>query len=222
MPTTQTISNGKVDTTTTAAATKTDSGNSTLDKQAFLQLLVAQMQYQDPLEPTDNTEYISQLATFSQLESSQNLQTTQENAFASSLVGKRVILNVATSTGAAGYVNGTVDYVLYDSDGIMLSVNDNLYSIDTLDTIVTDEYYDSSSIAVTFSQMMADLPSVSKLTLDDADQITAAREYYDALSSYQQGFISNSDLDKLKILEEKIAELTETSTDDETTAESGE
>ena len=39
-----------------------------LDKEAFLQLLVTQMKYQDPLEPTDNTEYVSQLATFSELE----------------------------------------------------------------------------------------------------------------------------------------------------------
>ncbi len=32
--------------------------NSTVDKDQFLQLLVAQMKYQDPLEPTSNTEYI--------------------------------------------------------------------------------------------------------------------------------------------------------------------
>ena len=47
--------------------------NSGLDKDAFLQLLVAQMKYQDPLEPTSNTEYISQLATFSELEEMQNM-----------------------------------------------------------------------------------------------------------------------------------------------------
>ena len=32
-----------------------------MDKEAFLQLLVAQMQYQDPLEPTSNTEFVSAL-----------------------------------------------------------------------------------------------------------------------------------------------------------------
>ena len=49
---------------------------STLDKEAFLKLLVAQMKYQDPLEPTSNTEYIAQLATFSSLEEMQNLNAT--------------------------------------------------------------------------------------------------------------------------------------------------
>ena len=39
-----------------------------LGKDAFLQLLVTQMKYQDPLNPSSNTEYIAQLATFSQLE----------------------------------------------------------------------------------------------------------------------------------------------------------
>ncbi|MBQ9567754.1 MAG: hypothetical protein IJR31_06740, partial [Lachnospiraceae bacterium] len=43
-----------------------------LDKQAFLKLLVAQMKYQDPMQPTDNTEYVSQLAQFSSLEAMNN------------------------------------------------------------------------------------------------------------------------------------------------------
>ena len=47
-------------------SSETKTSNSSLDKDAFLQLLVAQMKYQDPLEPTDNTEYVAQLATFSE------------------------------------------------------------------------------------------------------------------------------------------------------------
>ena len=41
---------------------------SSLGKEDFLLLLVTQMQYQDPLEPQDNTEYVAQLAQFSELE----------------------------------------------------------------------------------------------------------------------------------------------------------
>ena len=41
----------------------------------FLQLLVAEMKYQDPLEPTTNTEYVSELASFTQVEATQNART---------------------------------------------------------------------------------------------------------------------------------------------------
>ena len=59
------VENGKVVEKETSASAKSSkaeaSSTSGLDKEAFLQLLVAQMQYQDPLEPMDNTEYISSL-----------------------------------------------------------------------------------------------------------------------------------------------------------------
>ena len=70
------VVDGKVVETTSQESlknTKKASGN-TLDKEAFLQLLVAQMKYQDPLQPTSNTEYISQYATFSQVEQMQNME----------------------------------------------------------------------------------------------------------------------------------------------------
>ena len=63
MPTTngitQMIQDGKVVDTTAKGNSKSSSSkasNSSLDKEAFLQLLVAQMKYQDPLQPTSNTE----------------------------------------------------------------------------------------------------------------------------------------------------------------------
>jgi len=45
----------------------------TLGKDAFLQLLVTQMKYQDPLDPQDNGEYLAQLAQFSALEQMTNV-----------------------------------------------------------------------------------------------------------------------------------------------------
>ena len=43
-----------------------------VDKNMFLQLLVAQLQNQDPLNPTDGTQFLSELAQFQQLEQSAN------------------------------------------------------------------------------------------------------------------------------------------------------
>ena len=62
----QPVVDGKIpkDTSTTS---KSDTSND-LGYDQFLQLLCAEMQYQDPLEPTSNTEYVAQLATFSQME----------------------------------------------------------------------------------------------------------------------------------------------------------
>jgi len=60
------VEDGKITNATSTANKKEKS--STLGKDDFLQLLVAQMQYQDPLEPTSNTEYIAQYATFSEVE----------------------------------------------------------------------------------------------------------------------------------------------------------
>lgn len=78
-----------------AAQSKSSSTNSTLGKDAFLQLLVTQMRYQDPLDPQDNSEYLSQLAQFSALEQMTNVaegltnvSTLVDNINTSVLVGQ--------------------------------------------------------------------------------------------------------------------------------------
>jgi flagellar basal-body rod modification protein FlgD len=53
--------------------TQANKDNSALGKDAFLQLLVTQMKYQDPLDPQDNGEYLAQLAQFSALEQMTNV-----------------------------------------------------------------------------------------------------------------------------------------------------
>ncbi|MBQ4282517.1 MAG: flagellar hook capping protein, partial [Lachnospira sp.] len=58
---------------------------STLDVNDFLQLLVTQMQYQDPLQPTDNTQYIAQMATFTQVEATAQMNNSVEQQMASEL-----------------------------------------------------------------------------------------------------------------------------------------
>lgn len=110
-------------------------GTSKLGKDAFLNLLVAQMKYQDPLNPTSDTEWIAQMATFSTLEEMQNMNTTMGNSQALSLVGKTVLINSNDKL-----VGGKVDYVVMQGGKAYLAVNEKLYSIDDLDTVASEEY----------------------------------------------------------------------------------
>ncbi len=61
---------------TTAQSTSTSSINKDLNKNTFLQLLVAQLKYQDPMNPTDGVQFLTQLTQFSQLE--QTMQINQQ------------------------------------------------------------------------------------------------------------------------------------------------
>jgi flagellar basal-body rod modification protein FlgD len=63
-------------TTTAAAASSASGSNSLASQQTFLQLLVAQLQNQDPTQPVQGTEFVTQLATFSDVE--QNLAVRQD------------------------------------------------------------------------------------------------------------------------------------------------
>lgn len=107
--------------------------NDSLDKDAFLQLLVAEMQYQDPLEPTTNTDYISQFATFSQLEATQNVEYSNKVAMANNLVGKQVIMKVNDpATGSTVYKDGQVDYVYLEAGKVYLSIGEENTTLITL------------------------------------------------------------------------------------------
>jgi flagellar basal-body rod modification protein FlgD len=112
-------------------------GSSTLGKDSFLQLLVTQMQNQNPLDPQDNSEFVAQLAQFSSLETMQNLSTSvdaiggmyqsSQALQASSLVGRTVVVDagstsVDTTKGLTGQAvlpnSSTVTEVkVYDSKG---------------------------------------------------------------------------------------------------------
>ena len=62
-------------TPTTTGSGSATAPTATVDKNMFLQLLVAQLKNQDPLNPTDSSQFVTQLAQFQQLESSTNMET---------------------------------------------------------------------------------------------------------------------------------------------------
>ncbi len=71
-----------------------------MDKDAFLQLLVTQLKYQDPLEPQENSEFVAEMAQFSTLEQMGNMSKSLEQL--STLVG-----NIDTSV-LVGQLSGMI------------------------------------------------------------------------------------------------------------------
>ena len=118
--------------TTSSAATTTSAvttaSKKTLDYDAFLKLLVAQMANQDPLNPTDSTEYIAQFASFSNVEQAistnkklDSMMTVTALTQANSLIGR-------TATSADGTISGTVAAVRV-VDGVVNAILDDGQSI---------------------------------------------------------------------------------------------
>ena len=141
----QDLFNAKVSTATNnvASVATAATGNQSLGKDAFLQLLVTQLKNQDPLSPTDNTQFVSQMAQFSSLESMQNLNTTVDSLAttyqssqalqASSLVGRSVV--VATDSAVLDPTKGITGSVDVTAASSATSVNVYDSAGNVIDTI---------------------------------------------------------------------------------------
>lgn len=202
------VVDGKIQSTSAGAnALNADKSkdSSSLDKDAFLQLLVAQMKYQDPLEPTSNTEYISQLATFSELEEMQNLRAGMDMQRASSLVGKEVYVKSNAST--SGFVNGRVDYVLVENGKAYLSIEEALYPLEDLDTIVDSDYSSATAKAKKFIAELRKLPRLREVTISDKEKIMGLQDQYDKMSEYEKSFIAKDIVKELTSYVDKIKEI---------------
>ncbi len=196
----QEVKNGQFVENATTSSTSTQS-NSEIGYDQFLQILCAEMQYQDPLNPTSNTDYIAQMATFTQVESMLNMQNTMTSSQANDLVGKYVIMKVTSSTtGETSYAAGNVDYVLHQGGKTYLSIDDSLYNIDDLDTVADQSYMEAVALAQEFELAVSELPSKYEITLAYGDAIMAVANGYNTLTEYQKGFISD---DTLKAFTEK-------------------
>lgn len=185
---------------------KLKSSNS-LDKDAFLQLLVAQMKYQDPLEPTSNTEYISQYATFSELEQMQNMSASMDLFRASSLVGETVLLKVRDSQGRTTNVQGNVDYVVYEKNKAYLSVNGDLYSMDDLDTVADPTYLEAYKMGADWLNIYNKLPKIENLTLADRTNVEKLDEMYQSMNDYQKSFLTDEQVDTMKKYVRKMKDM---------------
>jgi flagellar basal-body rod modification protein FlgD len=114
--------------------------NEALGQADFLQLLITQLENQDPLAPQDNTEFVAQLAQFSTLQGIENLNTnfvsmnsslkSNQAIQASALVGHTVFVNTSTARlTTAGEIIGSIEVDqplddtlvnIYDSRGLLV------------------------------------------------------------------------------------------------------
>jgi flagellar basal-body rod modification protein FlgD len=99
------------------------------ERDTFLQLLVTQLTYQDPLSPIQNEEFAAQLAQFSALEQLQQInatlsESTRSNQTISGSIGQLMAMTLIGKTvETASSVRGRVDGVSYSEEGILLSVD---------------------------------------------------------------------------------------------------
>jgi flagellar basal-body rod modification protein FlgD len=117
--------------TTTSSGTA-NNGLSAITGEDFMNLLIKQLQYQDPLQPMTNQEMMQQMSTIRQLEMNTTLtsrlqQLTGQQSFgsAASLIGKHVKGAVADANGNAFKMEGVVKSVLFTPKGdVLLELED--------------------------------------------------------------------------------------------------
>jgi len=108
--------------------------SNTIDQEDFIRLFLAQLQFQDPLEPVDNREFLAQLAQFSALEQSRQLSQNTSDMLTMDAATQAVsLLNRQVDMSMIGGVtkSGTVVAVSFGTAGPELSVRDTSGTVTT-------------------------------------------------------------------------------------------
>jgi flagellar basal-body rod modification protein FlgD len=103
---------------TSTGATSASSKSKTLDYNSFLKLLVAQLQNQDPTNPSDPTAFVSQLASFSAVEQQVNANSKLDALLTQSAFSQAASLVGKTVTSADGVTTGKIASVQVSSSGL--------------------------------------------------------------------------------------------------------
>ncbi len=121
-----------------------DSAADLVNSETFLGLLVAEMTNQDPLEPTSNTEFVTQMAQFTSLQYAQDSSTYAQANYAASLVGKTV---TASKMEGAEHVTetGVVESVVKNGKTYNVSVNGKSFDISKITSVATTNTSSGSS-----------------------------------------------------------------------------
>ncbi len=115
-----------------------------LDKDAFLKLLLVQMQNQDPLDPVDNKDMLAQMAQFTTLEQMQNMSKSFSHSQAFGMIGKSIYAEVVDEkTGLYNEILGNVDYVKMRSGEPYLMVEEKEVPLNKVQLVFSDSLANS-------------------------------------------------------------------------------
>jgi len=129
---------GTVNSTSTSETSSSSSSSSslmptqTLNQQDFLNLLVTELQNQDPMNPMSDTDFIAQMAQFSTLQQSQQTYQSISETQATNLIGATVTV---AGTGQAA-ATGAVTSVLMNSGSPQIVVNGQPYSLSEIQSVI--------------------------------------------------------------------------------------
>ncbi len=121
--------------------------NQELDKDAFINLLVTQMKYQDPLNPMDNQEMMAQMAQFSALEQMMNVAKAVEQQTAHSLIGQQVQYQYKDEAGNTQYAIGKIDYVKTQNGENLFGIGENEVKMDAIVAVIDPANIQSNTSA---------------------------------------------------------------------------
>jgi flagellar basal-body rod modification protein FlgD len=99
---------GVSDPSAAAAATGSSGLNQLDNSQTFLQLLVAQLENQDPTSPTDPTAFMTEIAQLTAVQSQTSLSAEEQTVAADSMIGLTVTGDTSAGTPLTGQVSGVL------------------------------------------------------------------------------------------------------------------
>ncbi|MGE5381118.1 MAG: flagellar hook capping FlgD N-terminal domain-containing protein [Methylocystaceae bacterium] len=154
------VTPGSFNTATSQTTTTTKSASTSLGKDDFLKLLITELQYQNPLEPLEDKDFIGQMANFSSLEQMQNLNKSFESLASSNqdqtnslsliltqlisgnqlqqaaaLIGKEVEYSVTDDAGGVTKATGNVESVTRENNTVYLNVDGKKVTLNQISVI---------------------------------------------------------------------------------------
>ncbi len=124
-------SSGSTPATGDVASSQSSGMASLLDPNTFLNLLVDELKYQNPLDPTSSSDCMSQIAQLSQVEQLQSVSSASQMGEAAGLIGKTVTANDESGNAITGVVTGVTN----GTSGPLLNVGNNTVSLTDVEQI---------------------------------------------------------------------------------------